>query len=246
MNPDAPTETSYSDPIYDRLEGLLHTIGRRWWALALVAIITCAVVLSVEQQSEQSPLAAGAVAVRQAGADRSALIAIADDPTIANEFRARAALNAATLSANDGALDEAGELLSQAAGLATDNSTLALTVELSVAALAEERGQWQEANDAYHAVLSRANSNEQRGLNLTASLGAARTSLALAEASKDASAAAELRAEAHELLRYVGEQQGSDSRELGQYARFLLLDSERHAANAAPAAQVKPEEAVTE
>lgn len=229
--PDAPdTLTSYSDPLYDRLEGVVKAMGRKWWVIVLMAAIFAGAAVMLQQQAERVPEAASANAYLEAldeeGSD--ALAAVADNAEILPEFRARAALEAADRALAAGDAERAASLLATAdtqAG-ATALKDLQLTVAASQAAVLEEQGQFEDAAARYTQVADKS-AAAQPGLNLVATLGAARCNLALSAAAEDPELKAELLAVAHEQFVFASERDITGVDKLTQYARFQRYDLER-------------------
>lgn len=246
-SPGAPeTLTSYSDPLYDRLEGVVRQMGRKWWLIAILILIIAGAAVVMQQRAQQAPEAASALAVQQAtdeGID--ALAAVADDPEVLPEFRARAALEAANLALQAGEADRAASLLATAEtqAAATPLQDLQLTITASQAAVLEEQGAYEDAAARYTQVVDRTAASLP-GLNLLATLGAARSTMLQAQNTEDPAQAAELRALAHEQFTFASERSVEGAEQLIQYARFQRYDLERrHPELAGGEAAASPESA---
>lgn len=184
----APT-TSYSDPIYDRLEALSNRIRRAKWIIIIaiiVAVVGGVVLRSTLQNRPEARSAVAFVSAQQERDDaqrRTALAAVADDDKATAFFRARAALELVQLELADGKADAAATWVSKATHLAADvdDDQLGLAVRSAQAAVAEDAGQLEEALALYDSVAS-------SGLvaspthGLVAVLGAARIELAQGKA----------------------------------------------------------------
>jgi len=248
-NPDAVS--SYSDPIYDRLEGLLNQLGRRWWLFVVAALICGTAGLLITNALQHSPEAASSAASIDARGDREALETLVDDESITYEFRARSALSAAQHALDAGDPAAARRLLDTALDHATEAGLeeLQLTVHASLGAVAETTGDWDAASAAYGKVLQRTDQTTHPGLNLSATLGAARVELGAAAevAEDDPETARERRGYARELLVFavdatpdadygdypqhvLGSVMGRarpGAIDLGAAARYLLVDLDR-------------------
>lgn len=242
-DPGAPADvgSSYSDPLYDRLESVLHAVGRRWWALVAVILIAAGTTVVVKRMSQRSPEAASAHAYLQARDEGSqALIALIDDEAVLAEFRARAAIEAVAQLLAEDDVARAREVVDRAEPLAraAGQRELVLDVGLSRAAVLEQDGDREAALAAYGTAL--ADSGGLPAHNITAALGSARTRLALAEQADDPDAAAELRREALVTLEAAAQipnasdPQGIDLADLARFLREDLLRRHPELAEEAP------------
>lgn len=153
--------TSYSDPIYDRLESLSQKIRQRMalFIIALVGAVVVAVV--VHQQMQNTPVAASAAAFMRAGEERRDPAKTAEeysklvlDEAIIPLFRARACIELTQLALNAGKLDEAKTHVAKAEEQAkmADSLDLTLAVQLSQAAVELQGGDAAKAQTLYEKV----------------------------------------------------------------------------------------------
>ncbi|MDA3961589.1 MAG: hypothetical protein PF961_12420, partial [Planctomycetota bacterium] len=227
--PETPDVTSYSDPLYDRMEVIARGIGKRWYLIVIIAILCSVAVLQLKARSENTPIAAGAHALRQARSEGiEALTALAGNEAVLSEWRARAALEAANLALGTGDLDSARSQLSVAKAQAEASALreVELTVLASQAAVAEQAEEFDVASSLYLEVADKT-ATGMLGLNLAATLGAGRCDLALAAASADAAEQTELRRSAYERFRFAGERSVEGAEQLVNYARFKRYELER-------------------
>lgn len=187
--PEIPSTTSYSDPIYDRLESLSQKIRRR--IVLFVAILATIVVVAVvvHRVFQETPVAASAAAFMKAGERNNfgsapagdedskandAYRALVDNPTIVPLFQARAAIEMIQFDLNNGKLDDARAHAAKATELAakTDNKDLVLAVQLSSAAVHMQAGEFSQAEEAYIKVENAAGA-KYPDRQLAAILGAA-------------------------------------------------------------------------
>lgn len=175
------TTTSYSDPIYDRLEALSQRIRRFKWAVIGAIVLAVVIGIAVKQFLNDRPMARSAVAFVKAegeaepAAQRSAFEAIVADAKATAFFRARAAVEIAQTLVAEGKAAEAKTWVDQAKGFASEakDDQLDLAVRLLEAAVAEDAGDYEAALTAYAAV-------ERNGVipfpahGLVGALGAAR------------------------------------------------------------------------
>jgi len=180
----APT-TSYSDPIYDRLEAIGGRVRRARWVIIAAIVIAVIGGLFLRAQLQHRPDAISAVAFVTAQneadetAQRKAYSDLAADDKATAFFRARAALELVELDLAAGNADSAAIWLAQAVTQAkgVDDTQLALAVRLGQASVAEDAGKLEEALADYDAV-------ERNGMvaspthGLVGALGAARIEMA--------------------------------------------------------------------
>ncbi len=152
--------TSYSDPIYDRLEGLAHAIRQRMALCIAVLVALVAVAVLVNRRLKDTPMAASAAAFVPAGEERdpaklaAAYAKLADDPAITPLFRARACIELTQIALGAGKVDEAKAHVAKAAEQAgaIDSLDLNLAVQLSRAAVELQSGDAAKAEDTYSRV----------------------------------------------------------------------------------------------
>jgi hypothetical protein len=63
-NPELGPNTSYSDPLYDRLEGFFRNVAARW-GLVIIAIVAVLIVLVIVKFRREHSAAAESYALRQ-------------------------------------------------------------------------------------------------------------------------------------------------------------------------------------
>ena len=248
--PDAPdTLTSYSDPLYDRLEGVTKALGRKWWAIVLLAIAVGVVVVVLQQQRKVSPVADGANAYIQARGEEgiAELEAVATNDGILAEFRARAGLEAANRALRDKKPEDAERLLgiAKTQAVASQLRDLELTVIASQAAVAEQRGQLEDAEALYRQVADKTGT-DLAGLNLVATIGVARVIRMQAEAIEDRAERVGLLKVAHESFSFAAARSVEGATTLTDYATFQRYDLERRypeliGGEAPPAPEAAPE-----
>jgi len=225
-DPQAPqpeTPTSYSDPIYDRLETVVREFGRRWLLIVIIAALTVALVITLQQMEQQTPQAASAHAFSEAQEEGvEALSALVDNAGATAEFRGRAAIEAAALRLQDGNVEAARAVLERARPLVeeADRRGLELDLLLSEAAVHEAADELDEAIAAYRRADQRA--GQQRPVHsVSATLGVARCQIAQAAASDDPEQATELRRQAISALSAVaGRRMQEGAGALASLARF--------------------------
>lgn len=150
--------SSYSDPIYDRLERVSQGMAKRWKLLLVLFLLALGIGIYLQTLAERSPEAASASAYASALGDREALEALVEDEEQTAEVRAGAAHEVAKLALQDDRLTDAEQAIERAADLAaeTENHALRLGIGLTTGAIAEARGDWAAAIDAYRSVEDRA------------------------------------------------------------------------------------------
>ena len=176
----APT-TSYSDPIYDRLEQVAQRIRRLKWLIIGVLLACIVLGLWLRATLKNNPGATSAVAYAEAreqadDAERSKrLDALLKDEKTTPYFKARAALDLAQVALLAAKVDEARNLVAQAKGFASGagQPELDLIVRLGEGAVAEDAKDLDAALAAYDQVAGSAGAKFAVHY-LTAAIGAAR------------------------------------------------------------------------
>jgi len=177
---DTATTTSYSDPIYDRLEMVAQRIRRLRWLIVGILFLCIAGGLVLRAMLKHNPASASAVAYAEAlaapEAERSGKLTslFANDKATAY-YRARCALDLAQIALFAAKVDEAKELVAKAKGFAdqANNDELSLIVRLGQAAVAEDAKDLDAALADYERVEDAAGAKFAAHY-LTAVLGAAR------------------------------------------------------------------------
>lgn len=187
--------SSYSDPVYDRLDNLSRQVRRQWWLFATVLVVMVLGAVVVRLLLDRHPEAASASAFVAADAMEEAkrpgaleAMASADGQTAF--FRARAAIELIQTALERNDLPKArqwAELAEKQAQASADDD-LQLAARLSAAAIDLQEGKAEAAEKRYDAVAKAA------GLRfpvrkLDADIGAAR---ALAAQGRKSEAAARL------------------------------------------------------
>lgn len=161
----APT-TSYSDPIYDRLEALSHRVRRARWAIIAAIVAAVALGLGLRAYFNHRPEASSAVAFikandeADAGKRSAALQALVGDEAATPFFRAKAALELCqeALTAGKPADAKGWAAKASAAAAQAQDDELSLAARLSEAAVAEDAGELDAAFAHYEAVQGKAGS----------------------------------------------------------------------------------------
>lgn len=199
QQPDLPgPSTSYSDPIYDRLEVVAQRIVKRLWLIvvALVAVIVIAVVTHASLR--HTPIAASAsqfldAATIRMEADRGdpaaratklteaakAFAAVAADEKVTPYYRARAYIELTQLDLDRSQLTEAKAAVEKAREFAAkaEDPDLELTVGLSEAAVLLQTNEHQTAETRYLSI-ERAAGQTYPDRQIAATLGAAQAMIA--------------------------------------------------------------------
>ena len=234
------TASSYSDPIYDRLEGANSWLGRNWLIVVAAAIAIIAGALYWRSASNHTPYADDAR--RLYVADRESLeqgatplLAVMNDETIDATLRAEAGLRAAAILQDGNNRAEAKSALSTALGLAGTDQSLRLSIILSQAAVAEDEQQYDAAISSYREAQTLITTTPNTGgLDFLAGLGIARSLLAQDDPAKRDEAIAVLERLAN------NNEPGTDS-----FQRMVSLQLARLKHNVQPTvAEVEPAAAV--
>jgi tetratricopeptide (TPR) repeat protein len=166
--------TSYSDPIYDRLETVAQRVTNRLKIILIGLIIFIVAAVFTHQAMKNNPTAASANQFLQAmtlkdEADSSrnpgertskldeahkALTKVVQDDKVQPYFRARAAIELGQINLNRSQLTDAASVIAQAKTFATQaqNRDLELAVGLSEAAIALQKGEHANAEKLYSQV----------------------------------------------------------------------------------------------
>lgn len=176
---DAPL-SSYSDPLYDRLDAISRHVRRLWWLIVLVILIIASAAVAVRLWMHREPTAIGAALAVEARNERdptrrqAAWTTLADDNGQDAGFRAAANIELVQFALGKGdaitASDRAQKAEAQAQ-LAGDDD-LRLAAALSLAAATLESGNAAGALAGYDKVSSRAG-GRYKARKFAAELGAA-------------------------------------------------------------------------
>jgi tetratricopeptide (TPR) repeat protein len=173
--------SSYSDPIYDRLDTVAQRISRRKPLILFVLVLVVAGAIVTRVLLIRSPIAASATSYskamdeKDAAAKSNALQKVMNDGSVTDYFRGRAANELVQLSLNERETAEAKKYAEQAVDFAakSTDADLQLNARLSLAAANEDAGDFDEALKSYREVATGAG-GKFPSQQLTAILGAAR------------------------------------------------------------------------
>ena len=241
-SPIIDTTTSYSDPLYDRLESAKNQMAKRWGLLVIVAIVAAVVVVNVQQSFNTSPAAASAAAYNQAIMSSStddstaALQALVDNPEITHEFRVRAGIDLAIEQQNNDQLDQALETLTGLEAIAQQSAQpgVVMSLQLSIAGVMEQQGQLMKAQSRFAQIAQEARTSHPAHA-LTADLGHSRILLqqALSKVTDDATNEIEqqealaLRKEALAILESIANRRLTGAERAIEFAQFQALNLKR-------------------
>ncbi len=195
-SPEIPNPTtSYSDPIYDRLETVAQRIIRRLGLVILAMAVIVAVAVVSHQAMKNNPTAASAhefltaftnkqeaeqarnPVEKNAGLDaaQKELTAVATNEAITPYYRARAYVELTQIALNRSQLTEASAAVEQAKTFASksENADLELAVGLSEAAVFLQKGEHAAAENLYRSV-ERAAGQNNPDRQMAAAIGAAK------------------------------------------------------------------------
>ncbi len=199
--------SSYSDPIYDRLEGINKFLAKNWLLLSIVILGVVITLTAINTMDGSSEAARGAIAYTDAGGDTDKLIALCQDESIVPEFRFQAANDLVQIyldkNTEDGSLDKANEYLSLAASQAklTENSEkLSMYALISKAALQDQAGEIEAALQTYQEALRKGSSGDYKAARYIAKFNRAQLLVLHAASIEDKEEASTLRQDA--LLTY--------------------------------------------
>jgi hypothetical protein len=151
--------TSYSDPIYDRLDTVAQRMSRRWPLVVLAIAAAIAVAVGIRMYLHNNPEAKSARAFVEAMGSaenirQAELQKVVDDESLTAFFRARAACELAQLAIEAGRPAEAKRQAQNAYDLAkqSEDDGVQLDAKLSIAAADEETGDTEAALSVYQEV----------------------------------------------------------------------------------------------
>lgn len=195
-----PTASSYSDPIYDRLEGFFWGLARRWGLVIIAVVVAAVLAVILRNITKRTPDADALFRIQQAfkkkesGETLKELMVIVEDAKVPPEFRAQAANLAADDLANGQKYEEARKLLERGLTWAKEvrQPSLELGIQLGIGHMLESSGAYSEAMAIFTKVEAQGSRKlgDEFGLSrnlgapyvAAATLGLARCHLALAEA----------------------------------------------------------------
>lgn len=229
-------DTSYSDPIYDRLEIIMDILAKRWLLVVILFGLSAVSGLLIQQARLASPAAGSAQRFIKAQGDESALVALTTDTEEVNaEFRAQACLALVQMALDREASEEALTYAEQGLALisAEEHAHLRRALQLAQAAALRESGERTQALDVLVAVERTAIDDDAQ--RLEAQINQATIHAELAQLKPDEAAEHEEQALAIlEPLRGASDRQ---ARSLTDLARFLYFDIKRRQTQPAPAAE---------
>jgi tetratricopeptide (TPR) repeat protein len=245
---DPGPRTSYSDPVYDRLEICVRFLGRYWLVFVMLVVATIAAIILVRRLLESNPAAASHVAYVRAGQSEKDLAALLDRDDIIPEYKARTANLLVDLRLDAKAYPEARTFAQRGLAFAQEagHPRLAAIHQINLATVDFETGDYDTARAGYEQVMKL---SSLRVESFQATLLRACTLLAQAaiqDEEEQADAALALRKDAVEDLRYCSELTIPGTEAIAEQARFILLELEfRHPAlkSTAPPAATPPADA---
>ena len=176
---DAPL-SSYSDPLYDRLDAISRQIRRLWWLFALVILIIALSAIALRLWMQREPTALGGALAVQAMQEQdpakreAAWIELADGTKHDPAFRAAACIELSQLLLSRGDVIKGRERAQQAQELASlaKDEDLTLAAGLSRAAAALDGGDAAAALELYEKA-GRNSGAKHPARKIAAELGAA-------------------------------------------------------------------------
>jgi tetratricopeptide (TPR) repeat protein len=176
---DAPL-SSYSDPLYDRLDAITRQIRRQWWIFALAILVVALAAIAFRMWRHSEPVAlGGAIAVQALSerdeAKREAIwTGLADGQSHDPAFRAAASIELCQILLSRGDVIKARERAQQAETYArtAGDEDLVLAAGLSRAAATLDGGDAAAALTLYEQA-SRGSGAKHPARKLAAELGAA-------------------------------------------------------------------------
>lgn len=233
----ASEQTSYSDPLYNRLEVIVEWLGKRWGlAVGVVAAVVIASLLA-QYAGSYSADAASADALLQAEAASDPIVALGAlvaDSSHTAEFRSQAGITLAVRHLDEFAPDKATGPAEQAVALATGLATAAnakprhqalhAAALLTLAAAYEQQDRLEDALALLDEVTSRYEA-VQPDYGVQAGIRASLIRIELAERASDGETAQELRQRAWEDLDIYRRSQAPD--ELTRIAEWQYYELQR-------------------
>ena len=176
---DAPL-SSYSDPIYDRLDALSRQVRKQWWLVILTVIVIALAAIAVRLWLHREPAALGGALAASASAQQdpakreAAWVELADGADLDIGFRAAACIELSQILLDRGDAIKARDRAKQAEGLAREakDDDLVLAAGLSHAAALLDSGDANAALDLYEKA-SRGAGAKHPARKLAGELGAA-------------------------------------------------------------------------
>lgn len=176
---DAPL-SSYSDPIYDRLDALSRQVRKQWWLVVLAVIVIALAAIAVRLWLHREPAALGGALAASASAQQdpakreAAWIELADGANLDIGFRAAACIELSQILLDRGDAIKARDRAKQAENLARDakDDDLVLAAGLSHAAALLDSGDANAALELYEKA-SRGAGAKHPARKLAGELGAA-------------------------------------------------------------------------
>jgi hypothetical protein len=192
--PDSTPSSSYSDPIYDRLDTVAQAVRRRWMIYVLALLLVIFVSLLIRRQLNNRPDTASAAAFNRAfsGKDEaestSRFKALAEDESADHYYRARAYVELTQYHLNQDDANTAKSDAGHALSLAREakDPELVSIAKLSLAAAEYQLQDFRQALSDYDDA-SNGLGARSPALELEATLGKARAQQSLGELADAAS-----------------------------------------------------------
>ena len=224
--------SSYSDPIYDRLERVNRVLASNWRLITIVILAAVIGLTVLGNSGGNSAEAQSATAYNNAAGDADKLKAVAADSSILAEFRFQAANDLVQQALDNDKLEEAQQYLTVASeqAQAAKSDKLKMYAHISTAALQSEAGELEAAINSYSEALAIGRNSDFKAAGYLAQFNKAQLQIRAAASTEDASVANELRSSALSTLDQLRSAQGSAQglngsrlQEAAEYSYYDLL-----------------------
>ena len=218
--------SSYSDPIYDRIERINRALARHWRILVIIVLVIVAAVTTLSNMDSSSPEALSATAYSEAADDSEKLQAVANDENILAEFRFKAANDLLQQALADNKIEEANKMLTlvEAQAKAADSSTLKMHALMSKGSIQSQSGEFDAAIATYGEALRLSRSSEEKSAKYMAQFNKAALEIRQADKNEDQEIAKELRTNAYYALDQLRNQEDINNTSLQQAAEYAYYD----------------------
>lgn len=223
--------SSYSDPIYDRLEGVKRFLANNWLLLAIIVLSVVVVITALNNMDTNTPESRSATAYNDARGDKEKLKALTANSDMVATFRFKAANDLFQMALDDKDLDQARQYLStvEEQARASQSSELKLYAAISRASFQHQAGELEAALQTYEEALRSSTAvKEVKAGRYLAQFNQAQVQIAYAASLEDQEQAMQLRERARDTLDQLRvditlENSGSRLQQAAEYSYWNLL-----------------------
>lgn len=222
-NPELGPNTSYSDPLYDRLEGFFRNVAARWGLVILAIVAVLIVLVIVKFRREHSAAAESYALCQDVGRDTEKKPALLDNPKVTDLDKSKIASELASRAMREKKPQDAEKYSKQGLEFAkkAGNARMTALHRLNLAAIAANAGEVSKALELYQQVEKAKDAKTEAAMG---QLGSIVTGLAVAAECKDPAKMLQHRQEAYDSLKDLRDLRDPGTEPLVDLANYLIAD----------------------